>query len=71
MSDDLVPLLQGSIEIARLKKQLGLLRLECDLLRDTNANLRVRLQAAEARLQSDFDLACDEPTSMFHKPQAG
>lgn len=51
---ELEALLRGSIEIARLKRALGLLKLERDMLRDEIQNLR-------ARLYNDFDMAADVP----------
>lgn len=54
---ELEALLKGSVEIARLKKELGNAKLTIDMQRDLIDNLR----AKNLQLQSDFDLACDGP----------
>ena len=52
---DLKTLLEASIELAKLKRELGLTRLRCDLLADENASLRRIIE------NDDFELSADGP----------
>lgn len=61
---ELETLLQASIDIAKLKRECGLLRLKVDMLLDENASLR-------RCVENDFEISADaEPRSMFHIRQA-
>jgi hypothetical protein len=53
---ELEALLTASVEIAKLKRENGLLRLRCDILADENASLRRCLEG-----DADFELTADGP----------